>query len=174
VRGPRRVALLGKPNVGKSSLLNKLVGEERVVVDATAGTTRDPVDEIVELGGRTGGSSTPPGIRRRVHQTSGRRLLRQPAHAGALEKAEVAVVLVDAAQPITEQDTRIVSMVEESAAALFVAYNKWDLLDGTAGRGSSGDRARHSRPGAVGPAGQPLALSRTAPGPHRTGARDGA
>jgi GTP-binding protein len=123
------VALLGKPNVGKSSLLNKLVGEERVVVDATAGTTRDPVDEIVELGGRTWRFVDTAGIRRRVNQTSGADFYASLRTQAALEKAEVAVVLVDAAQPITEQDTRIVSMVEESGRALVIAYNKWDLLD---------------------------------------------
>ncbi len=79
--GPRRVALLGRPNVGKSSLLNSLAGSERVVVDAAAGTTRDPVDELVELGGRPWRFVDTAGIRRRVHQTAGRRLLRLPAHA---------------------------------------------------------------------------------------------
>ena len=69
--GPRRVALVGRPNVGKSSLLNKLAGEERVVVDAVAGTTRDPVDEMVELGGREWRFVDTAGIRRRVHQVPG-------------------------------------------------------------------------------------------------------
>ena len=69
--GPRRVALVGRPNVGKSSLLNKVLGAERVVVDSVAGTTRDPVDELVELGGKPWWFVDTAGIRRRVHQTSG-------------------------------------------------------------------------------------------------------
>ena len=78
--GPRRVALVGRPNVGKSSLLNRLAGAERVVVDNVAGTTRDPVDELIELGGKTWRFVDTAGIRRRVHQTPRRRLLRLAAH----------------------------------------------------------------------------------------------
>jgi GTP-binding protein len=127
--GPRRVALLGRPNVGKSSMLNRLVGSERVVVDATAGTTRDPVDEMVELGGRTWRFVDTAGIRRRVHQSRGADFYASLRTQAALEKAEVAVVLVDASETLTEQDTRILSMVVESGRALVIAYNKWDLLD---------------------------------------------
>ncbi|HZI98326.1 MAG TPA: ribosome biogenesis GTPase Der [Actinomycetales bacterium] len=127
--GLRRVALLGKPNVGKSSMLNKLAGSVRVVVDEVAGTTRDPVDEIVELAGRPWQFVDTAGIRRRVHQTRGADFYASLRTAGALEKAEVAVVLIDASAPMTEQDTRIVSMVVESGRALVIAYNKWDLMD---------------------------------------------
>ena len=127
--GPRRVALLGKPNVGKSSLLNRLVRAERVVVDEVAGTTRDPVDELVELGGRQWQFIDTAGIRRRSHQASGVDYYASLRTQAALEKAEVAVVLIDASQPITEQDTRIISMVAESGRALVLAFNKWDLLD---------------------------------------------
>jgi GTP-binding protein len=129
VGGPRRVALLGRPNVGKSSLLNTLAGEERVVVDSTAGTTRDPVDELIELGGKTWRFVDTAGIRRRVHQAAGADFYASLRTQAALEKAEVAVVLIDASEPLTEQDTRIVSLVEESGRALVIAYNKWDLLD---------------------------------------------
>jgi GTP-binding protein len=127
--GPRRVALLGKPNVGKSSMLNKLAGTERVVVDALAGTTRDPVDELVELGGRTWRFVDTAGIRRRVHQTRGADFYASLRTQAALEKAEVAVVLIDASASLTEQDTRIISMVVDAGRALVIAYNKWDLLD---------------------------------------------
>ncbi|HEU4676101.1 MAG TPA: ribosome biogenesis GTPase Der [Motilibacteraceae bacterium] len=129
VGGPRRVALLGKPNVGKSSLLNKLAGEERVVVDNVAGTTRDPVDELVELGERTWRFVDTAGIRRRVHQTSGADFYASLRTQAALEKAEVAIVLIDASEPLAEQDTRIISMVVEAGRALVIAFNKWDLLD---------------------------------------------
>ncbi|WP_235950485.1 ribosome biogenesis GTPase Der [Phycicoccus flavus] len=127
--GPRRVALLGRPNVGKSSMLNKLTGTDRVVVDDVAGTTRDPVDEIVELGGRTWRFVDTAGIRRRVHQTRGADFYASLRTQTALEKAEVAVVLVDAHETLAEQDVRIVQQVIDAGRALVVAYNKWDLTD---------------------------------------------
>ncbi len=127
--GPRRVALLGKPNVGKSSLLNQLAGSDRVVVDSVAGTTRDPVDEMVELGGSMWKFVDTAGIRRRAHQSSGTDYYATLRTQSALDRAEVAVVLVDASETLSEQDTRIISMVVESGRALVIAYNKWDLLD---------------------------------------------
>ena len=127
--GPRRVALLGRPNVGKSSLLNKLAGQERSLVDAVAGTTRDPVDELIELGGTTWRFVDTAGIRRRFRESQGADYYAALRTAGALDLAEVAVVLVDASEPLTEQDLRIVSMVIEAGRALVIAYNKWDLVD---------------------------------------------
>ncbi|WP_350339664.1 ribosome biogenesis GTPase Der [Actinotalea lenta] len=127
--GPRRVALVGRPNVGKSSLLNALAGTQRVVVDEVAGTTRDPVDELVELGDRPWWFVDTAGIRRRVHQTSGADFYASLRTQAAIEKAEVAVVLVDASAPLTEQDTRVISQVVEAGRALVIAYNKWDLMD---------------------------------------------
>jgi GTPase len=127
--GPRRVALIGRPNVGKSSLLNKLAGSERVLVDDVAGTTRDPVDELVDLGGKTWRFVDTAGIRRRVRETQGADFFAALRTERALERAEVAVVLVDASQPLAEQDLRIVSMVIEAGRALVIAYNKWDLVD---------------------------------------------
>jgi GTPase len=127
--GPRRVALLGKPNTGKSSLLNRLAGAERVMVDEVAGTTIDPVDELVELGGRTWRLVDTAGIRRRAHEASGHEYYASLRTASALDKAEVAVVLIDASEPLSEQDVRIMSMVVEAGRALVVAWNKWDLVD---------------------------------------------
>jgi GTP-binding protein len=128
-RGPRRIAIVGKPNVGKSSLLNKLAGENRVVVHDVAGTTVDPVDEIVELGGRTWQFIDTAGIRRRVREASGHEFYASLRTAGAMERAEVAVVVIDAGQPLTEQDQRIISSVEESGRAVVIAFNKWDTVD---------------------------------------------
>ncbi len=127
--GLRRVALVGRPNVGKSSLLNALAGSERVVVDSTAGTTRDPVDEVVTIGGRPWRFVDTAGIRRRVHQTDGADFYASLRTQAALEKAEVAVVLLDAGEPLTEQDTRVVQMVIDAGRAVVLAYNKWDLVD---------------------------------------------
>ena len=123
------MALIGRPNVGKSSLLNKLAGEERVLVDAVAGTTRDPVDELIELGGTTWRFVDTAGIRRRVRETQGADYFAALRTERALERAEVAVVLIDASEPLTEQDLRIISMVIEAGRALVIAYNKWDLVD---------------------------------------------
>jgi GTPase len=128
-RGPRRIAIVGKPNVGKSSLLNRLAGENRVVVHEVAGTTVDPVDEIVQLGGRTWQFIDTAGIRRRVKEASGSEFYASLRTAGAIERAEVAVVVIDAGQPLTEQDQRIISNVEESGRAVVIAFNKWDLVD---------------------------------------------
>ncbi|RKS74395.1 GTP-binding protein [Actinomadura pelletieri DSM 43383] len=127
--GPRRIALLGRPNVGKSSLLNKVAGETRAVVDSVAGTTRDPVDELIDLGGRTWRFIDTAGIRRRHRENQGADFYATLRTRSALERAEVAVVLVDASEQLAEQDLRIVSMVIESGRALVIAYNKWDLLD---------------------------------------------
>jgi GTP-binding protein len=127
--GPRRVALIGRPNVGKSSLLNKLAGVERVLVDSVAGTTRDPVDELIDLGGKTWRFVDTAGIRRRVRQTQGADFFAALRTERALERAEVAVVLVDASEPLAEQDLRIISMVIDAGRALVIAYNKWDLVD---------------------------------------------
>lgn len=128
-QGPRRVAIVGKPNVGKSSLLNKLAGAERVLVDAVAGTTRDPVDELIELGGRTWRFVDTAGIRRRVREASGSEYYSYLRTEQALESAEIAVVLVDASEPLAEQDLRILSAAADAGRALVLVFNKWDLLD---------------------------------------------
>jgi GTP-binding protein len=131
IGGPRRVAILGRPNVGKSSLLNKAAGEERVVVNELAGTTRDPVDEIVDLGGRLWRFVDTAGIRRRVHLQQGADFYASLRTSAALEKAEVAVVVLDVSESISEQDVRIIDLVLESGRALVLAFNKWDRLNDT-------------------------------------------
>jgi GTP-binding protein len=128
-RGPRRVAIVGKPNVGKSSLLNKLAGRQRAVVDDAAGTTVDPVDELVEVDGEIYRFVDTAGIRRRVKEASGHEYYASLRTHGAIERAEICVVLVDASEPITEQDLRILTSVEEAGRALVIAFNKWDLTD---------------------------------------------
>ena len=127
--GPRRVALVGKPNVGKSSLLNRLAGAERSVVHDVAGTTVDPVDSLIELGGRTWRFVDTAGLRRKVGQASGHEFYASVRTHSAIDAAEVVVVLIDASQPLTEQDQRVLSMVIEAGRALMLAFNKWDLVD---------------------------------------------
>jgi GTP-binding protein len=127
--GPRRVALVGKPNVGKSSLLNRLSGDERSVVHDVAGTTVDPVDSLIELDGKTWRFIDTAGLRRKVGQASGHEFYASVRTRGAIDAAEVVIVLIDASQPLTEQDLRILSMVIEAGRALVLAFNKWDLVD---------------------------------------------
>ncbi|HEX8936394.1 MAG TPA: ribosome biogenesis GTPase Der, partial [Pseudonocardiaceae bacterium] len=127
--GPRRVALVGKPNVGKSSLLNRLAGEQRSVVHEVAGTTVDPVDSLLELDGETWRFVDTAGLRKRVRTASGAEYFASLRTRAAIEAAEVVVVLLDASEPITEQDQRVITSVIESGRALVVAFNKWDLVD---------------------------------------------
>ncbi len=129
VGGPRRIAIVGKPNVGKSSLLNKVAGQERVVVDNVAGTTVDPVDELVDLGGRTWRFIDTAGIRKRVKEASGHEYYASLRTTTAIDRAEVAVLVLDASQSISEQDQRIVQTIREAGRALVIAFNKWDLVD---------------------------------------------
>ncbi len=129
VAGPRRVALVGKPNVGKSSLLNRLTGDERSVVHEIAGTTVDPVDSLVELGGQIWRFVDTAGLRKRVSHASGAEFYASLRTRSAIEAAEVAVLLIDAHEVISEQDLRVLSMVADAGRALVLAFNKWDLVD---------------------------------------------
>ncbi|MEV0675821.1 ribosome biogenesis GTPase Der [Actinosynnema sp. NPDC050436] len=127
--GPRRVALVGRPNVGKSSLLNRLTGEERSVVDAVAGTTVDPVDSLVELDDEVWRFVDTAGLRKRVNFASGAEYYASLRTKAAIESAEVAIVLLDASEPISEQDLRVLTMAVDSGRAVVLAFNKWDLVD---------------------------------------------
>ena len=127
--GPRRVALVGKPNVGKSSLLNRLAGEQRSVVHEVAGTTVDPVDSLLELDEQMWRFVDTAGLRKRVRTASGTEYFASLRTRAAIEAAEVAVVLIDASEPITEQDQRVITSVIECGRALVLAFNKWDLVD---------------------------------------------
>jgi GTPase len=128
-RGPRRVALVGRPNVGKSSLLNRLARQERAVVDVAPGTTVDPVDSLVEIDGEIWHLVDTAGLRRKVGFASGTEYYASLRTAGAIDAAEVVIVLLDASEPIAEQDQRILTMVTEAGRALVLAFNKWDLVD---------------------------------------------
>ncbi|MFI5955926.1 ribosome biogenesis GTPase Der [Cryptosporangium sp. NPDC051539] len=127
--GPRRVALVGRPNVGKSSLLNALTKEDRAVVDSVAGTTVDPVDSLVELGDEVWRFVDTAGLRKKVSFASGAEYYASLRTSAAIEAAEVAVVLLDASEPLSEQDQRVITGVVEAGRALVIAFNKWDLMD---------------------------------------------
>ena len=127
--GPRRVALVGKPNVGKSSLLNRLTGTERSLVDPEAGTTRDPVDSLVEIEGAVWKFVDTAGLRRRAREAQGADYYATLRTNAAIEAAEVALVLLDSDAPITEQDQRVIGAVVEAGRALVLAFNKADLVD---------------------------------------------
>ena len=127
--GPHRIAVVGKPNVGKSSLLNKLAGAERSVVSEVSGTTVDPVDEFVKIGDEPFRLVDTAGIRRRVKEASGSEYYAWLRTQSAIERAEVCVVVIDAAQPVSEQDLKILSGVEEAGRGMVIAFNKWDLVD---------------------------------------------
>lgn len=94
-----------------------------------AGTTVDPVDSLVELGGKTWRFVDTAGLRKRVNTASGAEFYASLRTRGAIEAAEVAVLLIDASEPITEQDQRVISMVADAGRALVIAFNKWDLVD---------------------------------------------
>ena len=127
--GPRRVALVGRPNVGKSSLLNRLAKDERSVVDSVAGTTVDPVDSIVVLGGEDWRFVDTAGLRRKVNTASGTEYYASLRTEAAIQAAEVAVVLLAADEVISEQDQRVITQVVDAGRALVIAINKWDTLD---------------------------------------------
>lgn len=129
VGGPRRIAIVGKPNVGKSSLLNMLAKEDRVVVDNAAGTTVDPVDELITLGDRTWRFIDTAGIRKRVNQASGHEYYASLRTTTAIDRAEVAVLVLDASETVSEQDMRIIQTIRDAGRAMIIAFNKWDLVD---------------------------------------------
>lgn len=125
----RRVALVGRPNVGKSSLLNQLSHSERSVVNELAGTTRDPVDEIVTIDGEDYLFIDTAGIKRRQHKLSGAEYYSSLRTQAAIERSELALVLFDASIPISDQDLKVMSTAVDAGRAVVLVFNKWDLMN---------------------------------------------
>ncbi|HLU67888.1 MAG TPA: ribosome biogenesis GTPase Der [Kofleriaceae bacterium] len=128
--GPLRVALVGKPNAGKSSIMNRLVGSERSLVHDQPGTTTDPVDSPFSYGGRDYVLVDTAGIRRRARIEADTEKLSVSLALGQIERADVVVLVVDAAEGPSEQDARLAGLIEESGRAVVIALNKADLLSG--------------------------------------------
>lgn len=124
-----RVAIVGRPNVGKSSLVNRIVGEPRVLVSPEAGTTRDPIDTLVEHEGRRYLLIDTAGIRRRSRTADAPEELAVMMSRRQIERAEAAVLVIDAAGGVTTGDLAIAGAIWELGRAAVVAINKWDLLD---------------------------------------------
>lgn len=123
------IAIVGRPNVGKSSIFNRLAGEERALVHAEPGTTRDSVDAIVELEGRTYRFVDTAGIRRHA-KTAGVEVYSASRTREAIARSDVAILVVDVAEGVTHQDQRIARAVAEAGVGAVLALNKWDLLAG--------------------------------------------
>ena len=124
------IAIVGRPNVGKSTLLNRLLGAERVIVSPTPGTTRDPIDVYVEIGGEPYRLVDTAGIRRKTKIGEDADFYSVIRARDALERADLALLMTDATEGITHQDQRIASEVIEAGGGLIVLLNKWDALDG--------------------------------------------
>jgi GTP-binding protein len=123
-----RVAILGRPNVGKSSFVNSLIGEDRMIVSPVAGTTRDSIDSIYQYYGRNYTLVDTAGIRSRGRISQGVEKYSVMRAMKSLSRADVALVLIDAVEGITEQDERIAGLVHDEGKGLIIILNKWDLV----------------------------------------------
>jgi GTP-binding protein len=124
-----RIALVGRPNAGKSSLFNRLVGEERSLVDSRPGTTRDPIDEVVEFEGARFMIVDTAGIRRKARVERGIELVSVLRAIRAIERAEICVLMCDGTEGVTEQDARLLALCLERRRGVVVGLNKMDALD---------------------------------------------
>lgn len=123
------IAIVGRPNVGKSSLFNRIVGEDRAIVHHEPGTTRDTIDTLVEVDGKTYRFVDTAGIRRRA-KTHGVEIFSASRTRAAIGRSNVAVLVIDASDGATSQDQKIAEMVAEAGATAIIALNKWDLIEG--------------------------------------------
>jgi GTP-binding protein len=141
--GAVRIAVLGKPNVGKSSFVNRLLGEERVIVSAVAGTTRDSVDTRLSWRGREVVLIDTAGLRKTSARESGLEYYTYLRTLAALERSDVAIVLLDAAEALSRQDLRVLNLAVERGKGVVAGINKWDLVEAETGTAESYARAFH-------------------------------
>ena len=124
-----KVAILGRPNVGKSSLLNALVGQERVIVSEVPGTTRDAIDTVLERGGATFVLVDTAGLRRKRRQRQGIEYYSELRALETAERADVALVLVDASEGVVEQDLAVADVARKAGCATAIVLSKWDVSE---------------------------------------------
>ena len=128
--GPIKVAIVGRPNVGKSSLLNRLLGEERALVSEITGTTRDPIDVPLQAGGKDFLLVDTAGIRRHSKTGPGAEILSVILARRSIEQCHIALLVLDASQPPGHQDAHIAGLIEAARRGILVILNKWDLVKG--------------------------------------------
>lgn len=124
-----KVAVIGKPNVGKSSLVNKLLGEDRVIVSDIAGTTRDSIDSPFEYDGRKFTLIDTAGIRRRSRINENIEKYSVVRAVAAIERSDVCILMIDAKEGVTEQDKKIAGIAHEAGKGVMIVVNKWDLVE---------------------------------------------
>ena len=124
-----RVAIVGKPNVGKSSIINKLLGENRVIVSNVAGTTRDAVDTPVTHNGKEYVFIDTAGLRRKKHVKEELEHFMVLRTVGAVERADVVILVIDAEEGVTEQEAKIAGIAHDSGKGVIIAVNKWDAVE---------------------------------------------
>src|SRR4051795_10591074 len=124
-----RVAILGRPNVGKSSLLNRLLGRERVIVSEIPGTTRDSIDTVLERGDRTFVLVDTAGLRRKRRHRQGIEYYSELRALEAAERADIALVLIDASQGVVDQDLSVADVARKADCATLVVLSKWDVTE---------------------------------------------
>ena len=123
------VAVIGKPNAGKSSLINNISGEERVIVSDVAGTTRDAIDTLVEVGGQKYNFTDTAGIRRKSKVDDDIEKYSVMRAKMAIERSDVCVIMIDATEGFTEQDSKVAGLAMEQGKAAIIAVNKWDIVE---------------------------------------------
>ncbi|MFC1942376.1 ribosome biogenesis GTPase Der [Chloroflexota bacterium] len=124
-----KIAIVGRPNVGKSMLINTLTGDKRAIVDDKPGTTRDALDTLIDLNGQSVLLIDTAGIRRRGHVDAGVERYSVLRALRAIDRADVALLVLDAAEPATAQDTHIAGYIQEAVKGIVLIVNKWDLVE---------------------------------------------
>ena len=141
-----RVAILGRPNVGKSSLLNALLGQERTIVSEVPGTTRDSIDTVLRRGDRTFVLVDTAGLRRKRHQRQGVEYYSELRALAAAERADVALVLIDASEGVVEQDLAVADVARKAQDSTLVVLSKWDVRRDDRGRPPAARARLRQRP----------------------------